>query len=329
MLTRSTAALLSPNKGVDVGVLGVDAGANANMGEDEAEHLENEIDDNNNANARSEEEIYFTSDLYDVHVGLAVACYDNATGSCCTSGKADALPTTLGLSIDGIGEKISLPLSESHANSIKSNSISQVIQDKSYHRVHSVPSTSLHIRNPAWKAGFSKLLQKVAYKLGVNPNTLSAKAEMLLYMEKGSRIDRHANALPDTNTETTVLGTLFVQLPSEFTGGKFSIFAGGGEDEDGDEIEEITTNFDLGPSSGDSAFSCYFLGHYNDCEVKCSKVLSGTRLLLTFSLHTTARPMQTANSVISSKVSLRLWDAANNCLASTNPHLSFVFISQC
>jgi hypothetical protein len=307
MLTRSTAALLSPINGVDVGVLGVAAGTNANMGEDNVEHLENEIN-NNNDNARSEEEIYFTSDLYDVHVGLEVACYHNATGSCCTSGKADVLPTTLGLSIDGIGEKVSLPLSESHANAIKSNSISQVIQDKSYHRVYSVPSTSLHIRNPAWKAGFNKLLEKVAYKLGVDPNTLSAKAKMLLYMEKGSRIDRHKNALPD---------------------GKFSINAGGGEDEDGDEIEEITTNFDLGPSSGDSAFSCYFLAHYNDCEVKCSKVLSGTRLLLAYSLHTTARPMQTANSVISSKVSLRLWDAANNCLASTNPHLSFVFISQC
>jgi hypothetical protein len=330
MLTRSTAALLSPNNGVDVGVLGVAAGANAHMGEDNVEHLENEIN-NNNDNARSEEEIYFTSDLYDVHVGLEVACYHNATGSCCTSGKADVLPTTLGLSIDGIGEKLSLPLSESHAKAIKSNSISQVIYDKSYHGVYSVPSASLHIRNPAWKAGFNKLLEKVAYKLGVDPNTLSAKAKMLLYMEKGSRIDRHANALPDTDTETTVLGTLFVQLPSEFTGGKFSIFAGGGEDEDGDEIEEITTNFDLGSSSGDSAFSCYFLAHYSDCEIKCSKVQSGTRLLLAYSLHKTARPMQTANSVISSMVSLRLWvkNDANNSLASTNPHLSFVFISQC
>ena len=323
MLTRSrrsTAALLSPNNGVDVGVLGIAAGTNANMGEDEAEHLQNEMEDNND-NAGSEEDIYFTSDLYDVHVGLFVACHDNGAGSCCASGRANALPTTLGLRIDGIGnqipfidsigDQIPLPITDIHANAIKSNRISQVVQDKLYHKVYSVAPASIHIQNPAWKvvAPCSKLLQTVAYNLGVNPNTLTAEVKMLLYMEKGSRIDRHSNALLQQNNDTTVLGTLFVQLPSVFTGGKFSIFAGGGEDEDGDEIEEIAANFDVGASSGDSAFSCYFLAHYSDCEIKCSKVLSGTRLLLVYSLHTTTtvQPVPTANHVISSMVSIRLW----------------------
>lgn len=312
MLTRSrrsTAALLSPSNRVDVGVLGVAAGANAN-GEDEEDLLENEIDYNND-NARSEEEIYFTSDLYDVHVGLMVACYrlGAVAGSCCASGRADALPNILGLYIDGIGDHIPLPITDVHANAIKSNCISQVVQDKSYHRVYSVAPASIHIRNPAWKVvtPCSKLLQKVAYNLGVNPNTLSAEVKMLLYMEKGSRIDRHSNALLQQNNDTTVLGTLFVQLPSVFTGGKFSIFAGGGEDDNGDDIEEIAANFDLGASSGDSAFSCYFLAHYSDCEIKCSKILRGTRLLLVYSIHTTSRPVQTTNTVISSMVSLRLW----------------------
>lgn len=313
MLTRSgrsTAALLSPNNHVDVGVLGIAAGTNANMGEDEEQHLQNELEDNND-NAGSEEDIYITSDLYDVHVGLFVACHDNGAGSCCASGRADALPNILGLCIDGIGDQIPLPITDIQANAIKSKRISQVVQDKSYHKVYSVAPASIHIQNPAWKvvAPCSKLLQTVAYNLGVNPNTLTAEVKMLLYMEKGSRIDRHSNALLQQNNDTTVLGALFVQLPSAFTGGKFSIFAGGGEDEDGDEIEEITTNFDVGASSGDSTFSCYFLAHYSDCEIKCSKVLSGTRLLLVYSLHTTTtvQPVPTANHVISSMVSIRLW----------------------
>ena len=299
MLTRSTAALLSPNNGVDVGVLGVAAGANAHMGEDDVEHLENESNSSYD---------FEPTDLYDVHVGLDIACIceGNAAGSCCTSGKADALPTTLGLSIDGIGDQIPLPITDVHANAIKSNRISQVVQDNSYHRVYSVAPASIHIRNPAWKvAPCSKLLEKVAFNLGVNPNTLTAEVKMLLYMEKGSCIDRHSNALLQQNNDTTVLGTLFVQLPSVFTGGKFSIFAGGGEDVDGDEIEEITDNFDLGSSSGDSAFSCYFLAHYSDCEIKCSKVQSGTRLLLVYSLQTTVQPLPTANTVIRSMVSLK------------------------
>jgi hypothetical protein len=282
-----------PDDEADVGILNVAvaAGASASVGDDDD-------DDEDDSSDLSDDE---PPTLYDVHMGLQYAHYKGA-GSCCASDRADgttttpALPTTLGLRIDRVGD-LPLPLSEFHARVLKSNRNSSEIEDDSYHRVHSVASKRIHVHNPAWEKARSQLVRAVAFKLGRHPDYLTAKLEMLLLMEKGSHIDRCSIE----NKGKNVLGTLFVQLPSVFTGGKVSIFVGG-EDTDGDEREETTTNYDLGVSSGDAAFSCYFVCHYSDCEFEISKIQSGSRVLLKYSLHYEVQPKPTANSLNNSMV---------------------------
>ena len=44
-----------------------------------------------------------------------------------------------------------------------------------------------------------KLVQTVAYKLGVDPYRLSAELDMLLFMEQGSCVDRCSNANESQN----------------------------------------------------------------------------------------------------------------------------------
>ena len=240
-----------PDDEADVGILNVAvaAGASASVGE-----VDDDNNDDDDSSDLSEDE---PQTLYDVHMGLKYAHY-NWTGSCCASDRADgttttpALPTTLGLRIDRVGD-LPLPLSDFHARVLKSNRNSREIKEDSYHRVHSVASKRIHIHNPAWEKARNELVRTVAFKLGVLPDHLSAKLDMLLFMEKDSRIERCSIA----NKGVTFLGTLFVQLPSVFTGGQVSVFDGG-KDTDGEEREETTTNFDLGVSSGDAAFSCYF-----------------------------------------------------------------------
>ena len=214
--------------------------------------------------------------------------YINYTGSCCASDKADgttltpALPTTLGLRVTGVGD-LALPLSDWHAKTLKSNINTVEINNGSYHKAYTVDSKRVRIKNPVWKSSLEKLVQTVAYKLGVDPTKLTAELQSLLYMEKGSYVER----CKTTDEGGNVLGTLFVQLPSVFTGGKIRIFNAGEheDDEDGDEDgKEEETSFQLG-ASGDASFACHFVCHYKDCEYEFAKIKSGSRVLLRYSLH--------------------------------------------
>ncbi len=116
-----------PDDEADVGILNVAvaAGASANVGEDDDDN--NEDDDSSDL---SEDE---PQTLYDVHMGLFIA-HNNWTGSCCASDRADgttttpALPTTLGLRIDRVGD-LPLPLSDFHARVLKSNQNSREIKE--------------------------------------------------------------------------------------------------------------------------------------------------------------------------------------------------------
>jgi len=267
--------------GIDVGIL--------NGAADQEDHPSNNnnIDDSTNANEQQEEDdensYVEPSSLYDVYSSLN---YANYTGSCCASDKADgttltpALPTTLGLRVNGVGD-LPLPLSDWHAKTLKSNRNTIKINNGTYHKSYTVDSNRIRIKNPTWTASLEKLVKTVAYKLGVNPSKLSAELHSLLYMEKGSRVDRCKN----TDEGTNVLGTLFVQLPSVFTGGKVSVFNNnnGGEDNGDEEEEEAVSAFQLG-AAGDASFSCHFFCHYKDCEYEFAKIKSGSRVLLRYTL---------------------------------------------
>ena len=263
------------NRGVDLGILDAAANNNDNAVEESGANNDEEDDDNSSYSVEP-------SSLYDVYSSLR---YANYTGSCCAADKADgttltpALPSILGLRVNGVGD-LPLPLSDWHAKTLKSNRNTSKIDDGSFHKTYTVDSTRVRIKNPAWKASLEKLVQTVAYKLGVDPTKLTAELHSLLYMEKGSHVERCKNSDEGGN----VLGTLFIQLPSVFTGGKISIF-NAGETEEGDEEknEEETSTFQLG-ASGDASFACHFVCHYKDCEYEFAKIKSGSRVLLRYSL---------------------------------------------
>mmetsp|Transcript_2775 Transcript_2775/g.5913 ORF Transcript_2775/g.5913 Transcript_2775/m.5913 type:complete len:282 (+) Transcript_2775:197-1042(+) len=100
---------------------------------------------------------------------------------------------------------------------------------------------------------------------------------MLMHMEKGSAIDWCSNIEDDAN----VIGTLLIQLPSVFSGGKMSVFYG---DDDEDVDEDNTSVFTLGTTTGGLEFSPYFICHYSDCQYQIEEIKSGSRMLLRYSL---------------------------------------------
>jgi len=291
------------NNGIDIGIL--NGGAN----QEEQSSNNNNIDDSTNANEQQEEDensYVEPSSLYDVYSSLN---YANYTGSCCASDKADgttltpALPTTLGLRVNGVGD-LPLPLSDWHAKTLKSNRNTVKINNGTYHKSYTVDSNRIRIKNPTWTVSLEKLVKTVAYKLGVNPSKLSAELHSLLYMEKGSRVDRCKN----TDQGTNVLGTLFVQLPSVFTGGKVSIFnsnGGGDNNESEEEDEEDTAGvFQLG-AGGDASFSSHFFCHYKDCEYEFAKIKSGSRVLLRYTLRYGGEKTPTSSLLHTSMSSLK------------------------
>ena len=150
-----------------------------------------------------------------------------------------ALPFTPGLSIEGVG-KISLPIIESQAKLLKSNSWHA--NDSSFHSVYQLDPNDVLIHNPQWETSLNKLLKVIASKIGVRPADISAQLDMLMYLEKGSSIDWCSNVEEDDQ----VIGSLLIQLPSIFTGGKVVVFSG---NEDNEDDESFTNSYDLSPFS--------------------------------------------------------------------------------
>ena len=284
-------------EGIDIGIL------NGGDNQEEQPSNNNNIDDSTNANEQEEDENSYVepSSLYDVYSSLN---YANYTGSCCASDKADgttltpALPTTLGLRVNGVGD-LPLPLPDYQANTLKSNKNTTKIDNGSYHKSYSINSKLIRIKNPTWTASIEKLVKTVAYKLGVDPSKLSAELHSLLYMEKGSRVDRCKN----TDEGTNILGTLFVQLPSVFTGGEVKIYNDGEGDYWGVE-EDIPNTFLLG-AGGDASFSCHFICHFKDCEYEFAKIKSGSRVLLRYTLRYGGETTPTALSINKSMSNLK------------------------
>eukprot|EP00985_Skeletonema_marinoi_P002535 scaffold1048_cov135-Skeletonema_marinoi.AAC.6 len=193
-------------------------------------------------------------------------------GNCCYADIADgsttspALPPIIGLSISGMGN-VSLPVVDEQVSKIKSRSTSG--EGGKYE----IEANKIKILNPQWDKSLKKLVQNVAYKLGVNPSYLTAELEELIYIEKGGYIERR-----DDDEDDNVLGSLIIQLPSKFSGGELTIYNPAAED------DRESFKFTLGAGK-ESAYSCHFACHFSDFEYKMAKLRSGSRVLLRYLLH--------------------------------------------
>ena len=191
-------------------------------------------------------------------------CYaDIADGSTASP----ALPSIIGLRISGVGN-VPLPISEDHANEIKARA--EIVEDDKY----VIGSGEIKIQHPQWDEKLNKLVETVAYKLGVNPSKLTAELEKLVYMEKGGRIEK-------VHESYEKMGFLIIQLPSKFTGGVLTIYHSKENDNDGENEESF--KFSMGAGE-DAMFSCHFACHFSDCEYEMAKLKSGSRVFLCYSL---------------------------------------------
>eukprot|EP00984_Skeletonema_dohrnii_P031302 scaffold23612_cov159-Skeletonema_dohrnii-CCMP3373.AAC.2 len=203
----------------------------------------------------------------DVYESISTA-YEYGTshwGNCCYADIADGstvsppLPSTVGLRISGVGN-VPLPILGHQANKIKSMSTTN-----GGGPVFEIEADEVKIQNPQWEASLEKLVETVAYKLGVLPSYLSAEFDKLVYVEKGGHIERGSD-------NEDVLGSLFIQLPSKFKGGEMTVYNA-----------NSSFKFPLG-AGGDATYSCYFACHFSDCEYAFASLSSGSRVLLRYSL---------------------------------------------
>eukprot|EP00985_Skeletonema_marinoi_P002537 scaffold1048_cov135-Skeletonema_marinoi.AAC.8 len=192
-------------------------------------------------------------------------CADIADGST----KSPALPSIVGLRISGVGN-VPLPISDHHVSEIKKRAISE--EEEAGSGVYEIDASKIKIDNPMWGESLKKIVETVAFKLGVNPSFVTAaKLDKLIYMEKAGYVERGYNHFRD-------LGTLLVQLPSKFSGGELTIY-----NSVEDEEEEESFKFTLGAGE-EAAYSCHFACHFSDCEYEVAKLRSGSRVFLRYSL---------------------------------------------
>lgn len=209
-------------------------------------------------------------------------------GSCCYSDIADgtttspALPSIIGLRVSGVGKgTIPLSITDEHADKIKSKATKK--KGAAGGAVYEVDADKVKIQNPQWNAALEKLVQTVAYKLGVSPMYLSAELNGLVFMEKGGYIGKRcSNDEEEDGGGGCLLGSLFIQLPSKFTGGEMTVYnTAVGEFDDNDDGESF--KFALG-SGKEATYSCHYSCLFADCEYEFVKLKSGSRILLQYSL---------------------------------------------
>eukprot|EP00984_Skeletonema_dohrnii_P014959 scaffold6403_cov128-Skeletonema_dohrnii-CCMP3373.AAC.10 len=265
---------------------------------------------NDDGSTVNEPEIIITS-RRDVYGSMAHGT--DLCGNCCFGDIADGsttspvLPPIVGLRISGVGN-VPLPISDEHAGKIKSGIANEekggkkisslyeiegnvplpisdhhaseikkrvISEEEGSGEVYEIDASQIKVQNPQFNESLGNLLDTVAYKLGVNPGHLSARPKKLIYMEKGGYINRRR----DDDKDGNVLGSLIIQLPSQFTGGELTIYNSSVEDDK----DEESFKFTLGAGE-EATYSCHFACHFSDCEYEMAKLRSGSRLLLCYSL---------------------------------------------
>ena len=278
---------------VDIGILARNERSNNNGGALEEEPVmitsrfdaRNQPISNNNGGALEEPVITSRRDVYEsIDQG-----FDNC-GNCCYADIADgsttspAMPSTLGLRISGVGN-VSLPVVDEQISKIKSSATHVAGSkkrgedgEKKISSLYEIRTDKIKIDNPMWDHSIKKLVKTAAYKLGVSPYSLFAKLDKLIYMEKGGFINRRRDDDEDYRVlGKSVLGTLLIQMPSKFTGGELTIY------NSAEDVDEESFQFTLG--AGDEAsYSCHFACYFSDCEYEMTKLRSGSRVLLRYSL---------------------------------------------
>ncbi|KAJ1566175.1 hypothetical protein HK096_011000 [Nowakowskiella sp. JEL0078] len=175
------------------------------------------------------------------------------------------------LQFEGITETLAMPLSVQQTQLLikiaEQNSIDQAdntVDEGGAQKVWKIPSSSITINNPMWRASFEELLQEIRSELGVKPE-LRADLSNLVISESGSKF------VSDSENPPGMFGTVAVILPSFHEGGRLVVKYG----------NEMTS---LDCSGSEGLFAPVVAAFYADCEHKLEEVTNGYRVSLVFNL---------------------------------------------
>ena len=199
--------------------------------------------------------------------------------------------TNPGLSIRGHGA-IGLPLSKHDADILKSKCSqspfgkgTKTVVDPSVRSSWELNPTQFEVRNPAWEAQISQLVESVhtALDLPCRVEDISAHLYKMLLYQEGAFFQPHK----DSEKVPGMFGTLIVCLSSSHEGGDLVL-------QHSDEKFEFKT-------SVSSDFGASYAAWYSDILHEVKPVTSGNRLVLTYNLvKNNDAPMLLPNSFASS-----------------------------
>ena len=176
--------------------------------------------------------------------------------------------------IDGVGDK-SLPLLPFQAEAIKAVGSqapygmgSVTVVDRTVRDSTQVDASQVRFLNPDWQSKVEALTRRVCDELGINGNYVRAELYKVLLYEKGGHFKPHT----DTEKADGMFGTLVVQFPSRFTGGRFVARHQG-----------ISRSL-MGSDDQSARHSHYYVAHYADCEHEIKEITGGLRLAAVYSL---------------------------------------------
>ncbi len=136
------------------------------------------------------------------------------------------MPVDPNLYVENVG-KLSLPLKESQAlDLIKVCSQATFgfnnkdILDKKVRDSYQLNPSQIKLKHPEWQKQLDLLVKRVTNEMGCLDINVTAKLHKILLYKKGSHFIKHR----DSEKEKNMFGTLIIQLPSEYTGGKLIVY---------------------------------------------------------------------------------------------------------
>ncbi|XP_028397869.1 uncharacterized protein LOC114521584 [Dendronephthya gigantea] len=182
-----------------------------------------------------------------------------------------------GLVIENVGH-ISLPVQDEQAQKIIEVAKKapfglgdQTLVDETVRKTWQLDPKQITIKNDHFLTGVENVVSSAKKNLGCDKKAVKAKLYKVLLYEKGGHFKAHR----DTEKENGMFATMVLQLPSKFEGGKITVRHAG---------DEKVVKMDGERSS----YCCKYAAHYSDCEHEVSKIVSGYRLALVYSLCWTA-----------------------------------------
>ena len=226
---------------------------------------------------------------------LAEALKHVHLGSTYATGSAWQLPSLPGLCVQG--DILPLPLTEFQAQQLACTFGQNPVEEDLLARhddhdddnnnktnpILEIGHEHLTIQNPQWEEALEQVIHAVSGDLGIaQPEKVSARLEKLLvWNSEQDEEEEDLSTLSDTPkstlsscaaNESGAFATLLVQLPSQFTGGSFTIHSRNGH------LRDVTLEKEHAP------YVCSYLMYYNECQPIVRPVQSGYALMLQYTL---------------------------------------------